>query len=227
MSIEPEIINVANTRRVDIQRETINWAKHNLRSFPWREKRTPYSILVAEFLLKRTTATAVARIYSDFLDQYPSLYELANADIEKMEAFLKTIGYHKLRAREFKETANIIINRYEGKIPNEIDKLISIRNIGPYTAGAILSLGYGKPAPMLDSNVERIYNRLFFNVIPEKAKQKWFREISFILVPKKDHSIFNLSLIDLGSLICTYHKTYCEKCPLSNNCDYIHARSIN
>lgn len=213
------LMQVALNRRKKIQERLLKWALKNLRDFPWRKERTPYKIMVAEFLLKRTTSTAVGRIYNEFLRRYPGVNELSKVDVTKLEVFLETIGYHKLRARAFKETSKYIIENFKGSVPNDIKSLLSIPNIGPYTAGAILSLGYNQAAPMLDSNVERIFKRIFKNTIPQKAVFKKLLHVAKIIVPEANHDVFNLALLDLGALVCTYRSIYCYKCPINQFCD--------
>jgi len=219
MTKNNELLTEARSRHEQIQREILRWASRNLRDFPWRRDRTPYKIIVAEFLLKRTTSTAVGRVYEDFLRRYPEIDRLAKADLAGLEGFLETIGYHKLRSKALKETAAYIIDKFGGRIPEDLDRLMSIPHVGPYTAGAILSLGYGKPAPMVDSNVERILKRAFLMTLPKKAVLKKLRQVAAILVPKHSHDTFNLALLDLGALVCTYRLPYCYRCPINRLCD--------
>lgn len=214
-----DLLAEARVKRPLIVKSILDWSSDNLRTFPWREKRDPYRVLVAEFLLKRTTASAVNRIYCRFIERYPSISKLARADEKGLEEILKTIGYHKVRSKTMIETANIIMRDYNGIIPDTKQSLLSIRNIGPYTAGAILSMGYGKKASIVDSNVERILKRIFINLLPDKGIKKAIRKVAELLVPKSGHEEFNLALLDIGALICTYRGTFCEKCPISNLCE--------
>lgn len=217
-SIEKSL-DEAHNKREDIQRAILNWARNNLRDFPWRENRTPYRILVAEFLLKRTTAQAVSRIYDRFIERYPGIEELAESKIVDLEGMLQTIGYHKVRAKELVKTANFILREFDGEVPKNLTVLNSIPNIGPYTAGAIRSLGYNEKEPMVDSNVERILKRVFMKSLPEKVSTKKLRLIADVLVPSEKHSSFNLALLDLGANICSYRKTNHNECPLRSLCD--------
>jgi len=212
-------VDEAKKRTRYIRDELLSWAKKELRKYPWRVNRTPYSILVAEFLLKRTTASAVSRIFERFMEKYPEIDALAASNHKDLEEILRAIGYHKLRAREMKETAVYIMKEFEGKIPRDLKKLLSIPNVGPYTAGAILSLSYGIPASMVDSNVERIIKRIFMNSIPSSSVTKTIKEVANVLLPVEHHDIFNLALLDLGGSVCTYRTTYCKKCPISLGCD--------
>ncbi|MBD3189163.1 MAG: hypothetical protein GF308_00890 [Candidatus Heimdallarchaeota archaeon] len=214
-----EIINEAKSRSAEISNSILNWGEKNLRSFPWRKNPDPYRILIAEILLKRTTATAVNRIYNEFIGLYPDLKALAKANIDELEDFLQTIGYHKQRSKILKKISRVILNEYNAEIPSDFDSLIAIPNIGPYTAGAVLSLGYGIRAAMVDSNVLRIYKRVFFKSLPNKAVNNVINKVAKIILPQKRHAKFNLALLDLGGLICTYRNTHCLKCPIRNFCD--------
>jgi A/G-specific adenine glycosylase len=221
MTIDLETIK----RKHEINISIKNWSIVNLREFPWRKDRTPYKILIAEFMLRRTTASAVKRIFPNFIVNYPTLKDISNADIKDLEKHFKTLGYQKQRSKMIKETSEFILKEYNGDIPNNIDALKRIPNIGPYIAGAILSLGYGIKATMIDSNVDRVISRVFFSYISEKNEKKKISNIVEILIPEIDHQIFNLTLIDLGGTICTYRKTDHEKCPLKNYCDYYDLKS--
>jgi len=197
----------------------LSWAETGLRKYPWRTNRTPYSVMVAEFLLKRTTAPAVNRMFEQFMKRYPEISALYEANHNDLKESLQAIGYHKLRAREIKKTAAYIVEVLGGEIPKDLSKLLMIPNVGPYTASAILSLGYGIPASMVDSNVERIINRVFRNCMSDHQDLKTVKQIVDILLPAERHDIFSLALIDLGGTICTYRKTICEKCPINRCCD--------
>jgi A/G-specific adenine glycosylase len=216
---EQLLLSRAKQRRAKFRSGVLRWSKKNFRDFPWRINKTPYRIMVAEFLLKRTTASAVMRVYEDFLQLYPDLETLAAADQEKLSVFLKTLGYYKKRARMLIEVSNHLLENYHGVIPDDVKVLASIPNIGHYTAGAISSLGYGIPAAMMDSNVERILKRVFATTLPEKAQFRKLRSIADLLVPKKMHDVYNLTLLDLGAAVCSYRWTKCLECPLRTICD--------
>jgi A/G-specific adenine glycosylase len=214
-----DLIEEARRRAPYVRSAILSWAMTALRDFSWRRKRTPYSVLIAEFLLKRTTSVAVNRIYDKFLLLYPSIEELSRVDVRNLEELLKAIGYHKLRAREIKEASIYIVNEFGGKIPKDTNMLLSIPYVGPYTAAAILSLGYGIRAPMVDSNVERIIKRMFKSVMPNHSILRLTREVANILLPDDKHDTFNLAFLDLGGIICTFREAYCERCPLQEKCD--------
>lgn len=206
-------------RRGEIVSSITNWGRQNIREFPWRVNRTPYNILVAEIILRRTTASAGTRVYEQFISIYPDIEAIANADVKVIEDLLLTVGYNKQRARIIKDMALYIIEKYGGEIPNNKDDLLNIPHIGPYTAAAILSLGYGVPAAMVDSNTYRIYSRIFADRLPERPPYKDVLEIAEKILPKSKHQFFNLVLLDFGAIVCRYAYPKHNICPLAKICD--------
>ncbi|GIU72455.1 MAG: A/G-specific adenine glycosylase [Candidatus Nitrosocaldaceae archaeon] len=202
-----------------IVRAVLNWGLKNVRDFPWRSDRTPYKVLVAEIILRRTTAKAACKVYGLFIKRYPDIYTLSRSNVKDLEEVLSAVGYHKRRALILKEVAGFIVSKYEGVIPATKEELLSIPHIGQYIAGAILSLGYGIPAPMVDSNVYRIICRLFSKKLPDKRRSRLANEIAEAVLPKEGHELFNFAMLDIGSLICRYNKTLCNECPLRAVCD--------
>lgn len=197
----------------------LKWASMNLREFPWRRDRTPYKVLVAEIILRRTTSKAALKVYEGFLQKWPDIISLSKANPTELEEFLKAVGYHKQRAAILIEMAKYIMENYGGRIPAHKEDLLRIPHVGFYTASAILSLGYGVRAAMVDSNVQRILKRYFQKYLPERLSTKLIQEIADFLVPEENHEIYNLALLDLGALICRYNKPRCDRCPLQSTCD--------
>ena len=198
----------------------VKWEKDNFRPFPWRKDTTPYRVFIAEVLLKRTTSKAADRVFNEFIEKFPDIKSLYNAEVEDIEEVLKPIGLYNQRGKGIKEAAQFIKEKYYGEIPGELKEILGIPHIGPYTGGAILSIGMGKPAPMVDSNVFRVVTRAFKDVLSEKPLQKEVVKLVEELLPEKDHEYFNWGLIDLGSLICTYRGCHKEDCPVKNFCNF-------
>lgn len=215
----PLTVMSIESRREGIQKNLLEWGKRNFRQFPWRQKRTPYSVLVSELLLKRTTATAAKRVFGEFMRLYPNLQTLSLADAEDLENLLSKIGYHKLRTKIFIGLANYLLSRHCGDIPRSKIDLLEIPNIGDYTANAILSLGYGVPSAMVDSNVERILRRLFLKNLSKRTRGK-IQQVADLLAPTRCNQSYNYALLDLGALICRYGVPHCNLCPISRFCDY-------
>jgi len=220
MKLEASLIRAIESRKAHIQKGIIKWGKQHYRHFSWRENRTPYSVLVSEILLKRTTASAVKNMYEEFMSLYPNIRELAKADEKELEKLLLKIGYHKRRTKILIEIANYILNRYNGQIPKSKEDLLEIPYVGHYTANAILSLGYGIPSAMVDSNVERIIKRLFLKHLPKKASMRIVQKIADMLSPKENNQNYNFALLDFGALVCRYGMPKCKICSINKFCDY-------
>ena len=210
----------SRARREKFRRALLTWAKSNLRDLPWRRAGTnAYGILVAELLLKRTTATAAARLYGPFMDKYPSISDLANASEYGLTETLVPVGLSRQRARAIRQLA-FALTRQHGNIPNSIDMLCALPGIGDYAARAILSFGFDIPVAVVDGNVERVIGRAFHDQ-PElvKSKRAVQRAVDGLL-PRRRHQDFNFALLDLGSLVCRPAKPLCANCPLRRQCDY-------
>ncbi len=220
MSNNGTLEQAAEAKLRTFQSRLLRWAAKNLRSYPWREHVTPYRILVAEVLLRRTTSKAVAMIYESFINRYPDCGTLAATEFLELELSLKPIGFHKQRARMLREMMEYIGRNLDGHIPGSYDDLLAIPNIGPYIAGAVLSLAYGLRFAMVDTNVERIISRVFKHTLPERARFRRVQDTVEVLLPRESVATFNLGLLDLGALICSYRWTKCDSCPLNATCDY-------
>jgi len=197
-----------------------SWAEGQGRSFPWRGSgTTPFQVLVAELLLKRTTAQAAARVYGQFLGEYPHLAAIVGADTPDIEKALESVGLQRQRARGFKAMANFIVDRYAGAIPTDLDSLLEVPQIGEYTARAVMSFGHGIPAAVVDSNVIRVLGRLFSQTLGKGPTLAQLQKLADALLPEQGHQKFNWAVLDLGALVCRYDRPKCEICPLMAICD--------
>lgn len=198
----------------------LSWAKQNLRDYPWRRTSDPYSILVAEFLLQRTDADTVVPIYEIFLNRYPSLEKLVTAPVEDIAKFLQPLGLF-FRAERLFKTAQIVVEKYQGKIPEEETDLLLLPGIGNYTARAICSQAFGHPKAVLDTNVARILER-FFGIeggrVKSRCKILW--KAAETVAPDIKVGRWNLTLLDFGAIVCTARNPKCSRCPLSQRCHW-------
>lgn len=193
----------------------IRWEEEHWVPYPWRVDRTPYKVLVAEVLLQRTTRKAVSRIYSNFLSKFPDIFSIYVASTTELEQALRPIGLYKQRAVRLKEIAKAIVEEFGGVIPCDYVSLSRVYGVGPYIAGAVLSFGCGKRAPVVDSNVMRLLKRAFgIDGLRQAIEFLWD------IVPEKGHETFNYGLIDLGAYVCTYRGPKCRECPLKPYCKY-------
>jgi A/G-specific adenine glycosylase len=214
------LVEIVNTRGAQLRSCLQVWAATYFRQFPWRETPNPYSVLIAETLLRRTTASAVSKLFTSFISQYPNIQRLAEADRSKLEELLLKIGYNKQRARILIEIAQFVVSHYDGQIPADKKLLLKIPHVGDYTANAIMSLGCGIPSAMVDSNVSRILQRLFKGHFCEKVSLETIQMVADMLAPQEGNQKYNLTLLDFGALVCTYGVPRCSICPLREICDY-------
>lgn len=208
------------SRIATLRKELLEWGQVNIRDFPWRKKQSPFSILVAEVLLRRTTAPAVLRIYSSFMNDYGTIEKILVTDEKQIAKALQPIGYYKQRAKILKDISVYICQKLDGAIPSSKESLLEIPHVGNYTAGAILSLGYNQASAMVDTNVKRIYKRVFLHSLPKRAIDRYIDHLASECVPKDKHQLFNLTLLDLAALICRYGTPKCQVCPICMVCDY-------
>ncbi len=198
----------------------LKWAGRNFSDFPWRLGRSPYEILVAELLLKRTTATAAARVYEDFLLRFPSLQDIVSAPDDELVGTLSSVGLQQQRSRAMRRLASWLLSRHGGSIPSDLGGLLEVPGLGSYSAAAILTFGYGVPVAVLDANVERILVRVYGNALPPHPSRTLLAEVAQHLLPRDRHQEYNYGLLDLGRLVCRYVDPRCGECPLTSVCDF-------
>jgi A/G-specific adenine glycosylase len=211
-----------NQKKGRFQKAILRYSKGGKRrQFPWREEgRTAYEVLIAEVLLKRTTSTAAARIYEEFLVRFPNLRVLSEASHEEIAATFLRVGLQHQRSKAAKQLAAYLIDIEDGKVPNELTRLLDIPGVGHYTARSVLSMGFGIMAAPVDSNVERILIRVFSGLLPDTSSIGLLQALADALVPRMRYREFNLGLLDLGALICRPAAPICVKCPLRGICEF-------
>lgn len=207
-------------KKCALQRDVLTWAASYLRDYPWRRPgQNLYMILVAEILLKRTTATAAARVYEVFLEKYPTLFKLATATQAELAHDLAPIGLYRQRASAIAQLTSYLIEHEGGLVPKSLERLLRTPGLGHYSARAILSFGHDVPTAVVDANVRRVLLRVLWGVIPSKSTQASLQAIADMFLPEHAHRSFNFAMLDLGALICRYTAPQCQTCPLDSVCD--------
>jgi A/G-specific adenine glycosylase len=196
------------------------WGVVNRRDYPWRRTTDSYHLLVAESLLQKTDADTVAPIYELFLEHYPTIADLAAANLDDVAKILKPLGLF-FRAERLQQCAEIIIRLYDGKVPQDQKQLLKLPGIGDYTARAIGSQAFNQPLAVLDANVARILER-FFGLQGERVKSrcKILWGAADLIAPQTEVGKWNLVLLDFGALTCKAQNPDCEHCPLSSKCKW-------
>ena len=168
------------------QSRLLNWGRSHGRHYPWRDPATgPYQILVAEILLKRTTATAVSRLYEVFLEKYPTLQRLANSNETQLAKDLAPIGLHNQRARAAIQLGQYLVKQESGSVPDTLERLLKVPGLGQYSARAILTFSYNVPVAVVDGNVRRILTRVFHDTFPRVQSLAAFQREADALLPRR------------------------------------------
>lgn len=197
----------------------VTWYEQNKRALPWRETNDPYPIWISEIILQQTKVNQGISYYYNFIKQFPDIYTLANAPIEKVLKIWQGLGYYS-RARNMHYAAQQVINQYQGKFPANFQELLKLKGIGEYTAAAIASIAFNIPEPALDGNVYRVLSRLYgIAESPQKADgKKIFRQKAMELIKNQSPGIFNQALMEFGALQCIPKNPDCTRCVLKNLC---------
>jgi A/G-specific adenine glycosylase len=199
----------------------IQWSEKEFPDLPWRQNRSLYRTLVSEIMLQQTTVGTVKNHFERFLKRFPDLDSLAKATEEELLIAWKGLGYYR-RAKNLKKIAQALASDHEGDFPHDLNALMEISGIGPYTASALVGIGMDKRALAVDANLERVIARLF-NLQTEKGPklqkeiQKLFHEKK-IFQQKFSFRKLNEALMDLGRTYCQARKASCELCPLKKDC---------
>ena len=198
----------------------LRWYREKSRkNLPWRKTRDPYRIWISEAMLQQTQVSTVIPYYRRFLERFPSVETLARAPLTDVLDNWSGLGYYS-RAKNLHACAQAITRDHGGRLPEEVDSLMKLPGIGRYTAGAIASIAFDRPAPILDGNVQRVLCRYFgIREDPRQAAlQRELWRLAEQLVPRKDPGDFNQALMDLGATVCTPRQPECGRCPLSPAC---------
>lgn len=197
----------------------VSWFLEEKRDLPWRKTKDPYKIWVSEVMLQQTKVDTVIPYYERFIAKYPSLESLANAKEEELLKEWEGLGYYS-RARNLQAGVKEVVEAYDGIVPKTRKEISTLRGVGPYTAGAVLSIAYGVPEHAVDGNVMRVLSRVLFikEDIAKPKTKKIFEEAVMELIDEENPSAFNQGLMELGAVICTPTKPKCLLCPVREYC---------
>jgi A/G-specific adenine glycosylase len=208
------------TAKRKIQKTLLDWFDREQRDMPWRGSRDPYPIWVSEIMLQQTQVQTVIPYFERWMKSFPTLQKLARSREETVLKHWEGLGYYS-RARNLHQAAKTVVREHLGKVPDTYDQLIKLPGIGRYTAGAILSIAFDQPEPVLDGNVKRVLSRLFVmqgNGVPS-AHERRLWDTSAGLVPAQRPGDFNQAMMELGATVCLPKKPLCLVCPLQKQCE--------
>ena len=194
-----------------------DWYHKNHRKLPFRQTKDFYSIWVSEIMLQQTRVEAMLPIYQNFLNRFPHVVALANADVQEVLAAWQGLGYYS-RARNLHEGARQIVNQFNADFPADLEKALKIKGVGPYTAAAVLSISKGVRIAVVDGNVKRILARLFYHNFKDTKELQLQANSLLNLNTKNDVSVHNQAIMECGALICKPVNPLCSQCPLQNSC---------
>lgn len=200
----------------------LKWYRENRRELPWRKNSDPYRVWVSEIMLQQTQVKTVVPYFEEFLRTYPSIKALADAQENEILSAWSGLGYYK-RGRNLHKAARIVCEQHGGEFPRDFSQALQLPGIGPYTAGAILSLAYGEPVPILDGNISRLFSRyLKIEGALEGSTLAKLRKFLVQLVSEasvaENIRDFNQALMEMGALVCTPRNPQCVSCPLAASC---------
>ena len=201
----------------------MRWHKSHARQFPWRaEGRSAYHVLIAEALLRKTTALQAAAVYPVVVDEYSSVAELADADVSELRRLLRPLGISD-RARLLRGMAATLVRDFGGQVPDDLGTLMRLPGVGRYTASAVLTFAYGHRVGLVDVNVIRVLGRVFewrsSAKRPHLDRDLWSRAACLLPAARRTAE-YHYALLDFAALVCTAKNPKCGACPLSTRCPY-------
>lgn len=197
----------------------INWYQKNKRDLPWRNTKDPYFIWLSEIILQQTRVDQGMAYYHKFVQNFPTINDLAKSDTEKVMKLWQGLGYYS-RARNLHATANSVAKNYKGKFPTDYNEILGLKGIGEYTAAAIASFAFDKPHAVVDGNVYRVLSRVFGVETPIDSTlgKKEFNSLANELLNKKNPALHNQSIMEFGAIQCKPVSPDCNSCVLNTMC---------
>jgi A/G-specific adenine glycosylase len=232
------------TSAARFRRTLLAWYRKAARDLPWRRTRDPYAVLVSEFMLQQTQVSRVIDYYGPFLTRYPTVRHLARARPAQVREAWEGLGYYR-RAANLHRLARAVVAEHDGVIPREPAELRQLPGVGAYTAGAVATFAYERPAAAVDTNVARVLARVFAGADVKKGGELRAhraaarrgsarqggpppapvarREVTALaeaLQPRRGRTAwaFNQALMELGALVCSARAPKCARCPVRGVC---------
>lgn len=196
------------------------YQQYGRKTLPWQQHKALYGVWLSEVMLQQTQVATVIPYFERFMQRFPTVLDLANAEIDEVLHLWTGLGYYA-RARNLHKAAQQIRDHYQGQFPTEFEQVWALSGVGRSTAGAILSSVLDAPYPILDGNVKRVLSRCFAveGHSSEKAVENRLWQLSAEVTPNEQVADFNQAMMDLGAMICTRTKPKCTLCPLAAHCE--------
>ncbi|MFD2908316.1 A/G-specific adenine glycosylase [Flavobacterium ardleyense] len=205
----------------------VQWYLQNKRDLPWRDTTNPYFIWLSEIMLQQTRVAQGLPYFISFIEAFPTVFDLANAEEEQVLKLWQGLGYYS-RARNLHGTAKYVANELNGVFPDNYSELLKLKGVGEYTAAAIASFSYDEPVAVLDGNVYRVLSRYFNmdNDISDSKTKKVFQALAQELILKDRPALFNQAIMEFGALQCVPKSPDCENCIFSDSCGALQYKKV-
>jgi len=206
-----------------LRRALTRWYRANHRVLPWRaapgERADPYHVLVSEAMLQQTQVATVIDYFNRFVERFPTVETLASAEEQAVLRLWQGLGYYR-RARHLHATAKRIVSDFGGQVPGTVEQLLQLPGVGRYTAGAVASIAFDRPAPIVDGNVSRVVSRLMRveEAVDSPTGQRMIWDWAERLLPGRGVGDFNQAMMELGAVVCTPRNPGCLTCPVRRHC---------
>lgn len=202
------------------QQQLLNWHRTtNNRQLPWKEEKNVYYIWLSEIILQQTRAGQGMKYYERFVQKYPTIQKLAKAQLEEVYKLWEGLGYYN-RCRNLHATAQKIVYDLNGVFPDTYESILELKGVGPYTAAAISSFGFGLPYAVVDGNVFRVLSR-FFGIdqpIDSTKGKKIFQQLAQECLYESDPAAYNQAIMDFGATVCKPDLPECSTCGMKKKC---------
>lgn len=202
---------------IEMRRSLLDWYRQQGRTLPWRNEPDIYRVWISEIMLQQTQVKTVIPYYERWLEKFPTVQDLAIADLQDVLKLWEGLGYYA-RARNLHHGAQQVVNELQGEFPEDLDSILTLKGIGRTTAGGILSSARNLPLSILDGNVKRVLARLIALDMPTNQAIATLWKISDQLLDQENPKDFNQAFMDLGATLCTLKKPDCPSCPWQKFC---------
>jgi len=204
------------------------WYAKNKRTLPWRRTRDPYRIWLSEIMLQQTRVAQGMPYYLKFIEQFPTVHDLAKASEERVLKLWQGLGYYS-RARNLHATAKIVATDNGGEFPNTYKELLQLKGVGDYTASAIASICFNEPEPVVDGNVYRVLSRYYGAEFPINSTKgiMFFKDLAREVMDSENIRDYNQGIMEFGAMQCVPRNPDCTVCPLNDGCMALQKNKVN
>ncbi|WP_033959832.1 A/G-specific adenine glycosylase [Psychroserpens jangbogonensis] len=204
---------------MDFKKVLTNWYSANKRELPWRNTKNPYYIWLSEIIMQQTQIKQGLPYYEDFASNYPTVFDLSNAEEQAILKLWQGLGYYS-RARNLHASAKYVATELKGEFPSTYSEIIKLKGVGDYTASAIASICFDEPTAVVDGNVYRVLSRYFGIDTPINSTRgiKDFKKLATSLIDTENPGDYNQALMEFGAIQCKPKNPNCIVCPLKDSC---------